>query len=123
MRYRSQCAPWSGAALATYSAEIMAVRRLLAVAAFAFALLATGCSSMTGVQRLFIWGTDFSLTRDVAYGTDSRQKLDIYTPRAAPKATVLFFYGGSWTSGDRNLYRFLGQALASRGYQLVVADY
>lgn len=104
--------------------EIMTGRRLAIVAAIAFSLLVVGCSSMSGVQRVFIWGTDFKLSQDVAYGADPRQKVDIYTPRKAPpKATVLFIFGGSWTGGSRDLYRFLGQAFASRGYQLVVADY
>jgi acetyl esterase/lipase len=79
---------------------------------------------MNGGQRLLVWGTDFRLEQAIAYGPDARQTLDIYTPRrVAPRATVLFLYGGSWKSGDRGLYRFLGQAFASRGYQLAVADY
>lgn len=75
-------------------------------------------------QRLLVWGTDFTLASGISYGPEPRQRLDVYTPRRGPpKATVLFFYGGSWKSGSRSLYRFLGQAFASRGYQLVVADY
>jgi acetyl esterase/lipase len=85
----------------------------------------SGCTaSMNITQRVLIWGTGFDLKTDLAYGADPRQKLDIYTPKgAAPKATVVFIYGGSWTSGTKSLYRFLGQAFAARGYQLVVADY
>jgi len=87
------------------------------------AVLAGGCSMSTG-QRLLIWGTDFTLRSAIPYGSDPRQKLDIYTPSRQPvRATVLFLYGGSWKSGARDLYRFLGQAMASRGYQLAVADY
>lgn len=79
---------------------------------------------MSFIQKALIWGTDFRIETDLAYGPEDRQKLDIYTPRGgAPKATVLFLYGGSWTSGTKSLYRFLGQALAGRGYQTVVADY
>jgi acetyl esterase/lipase len=36
---------------------------------------------------------------------------------------VVFFYGGSWTSGERADYKFVGEALASRGIVAVVADY
>lgn len=36
---------------------------------------------------------------------------------------VVFFYGGSWSSGARGDYRFVGEALASRGIVAVVADY
>jgi acetyl esterase/lipase len=62
---------------------------------------------------------------DVAFGSDARQKLDVYTPRdlkgAAP--VVVFFYGGSWNSGRRQDYAFVGEALASRGIVAVIADY
>ena len=36
---------------------------------------------------------------------------------------VVFFYGGSWNTGDRAQYRFVGAALASRGVLTLVADY
>ena len=36
---------------------------------------------------------------------------------------VVFFYGGSWNSGARDDYTFVGEALASRGIVAVVADY
>jgi acetyl esterase/lipase len=64
-----------------------------------------------------------------AYGPDPRQRLDIYQPKnlspANDKQTsmVVFFYGGSWSSGERADYRFVGEALASQGIVVVVADY
>lgn len=65
-------------------------------------------------------------TRAVAYGPDRRHRLDIYTPSRVPPATapvVVFLYGGGWTEGDRHLYRFLGAALARRGFLTVIPDY
>jgi acetyl esterase/lipase len=61
----------------------------------------------------------------IAYGPNPRQKLDIYAPRvrAASAPVVVFFYGGSWNSGGRQDYPFVGRALASLGYITVVADY
>ena len=69
----------------------------------------------------------------IAYGPHERLKLDAYTPNrdetttpaAAAKGAplVVFFYGGSWNSGHRATYRFVGQALASRGFATVIADY
>ena len=99
--------------------------RLGLAAALVGSLFLAACTgSMSLIQRALIWETGFSAVRDVAYGGDPRQKLDIYTPRGAPpQATVMFVYGGSWTSGSRTLYRFLGQALAGRGYQTVIPDY
>ncbi|NNG64296.1 alpha/beta hydrolase, partial [Pseudomonas fragi] len=40
--------------------------------------------------------SSFDMTRDIAYGADPRQALDIYRPRQpAPGApVVIFFYGG-----------------------------
>jgi acetyl esterase/lipase len=35
----------------------------------------------------------------------------------------VFFHGGSWNYGDRKDYKFVGEALASRGILAVVADY
>ena len=59
------------------------------------------------------------------YGPDPRQKLDVYGPTAASGASpvVMFFYGGNWASGYRQGYAFVGQALASRGFVVVIADY
>ncbi|SEC92794.1 Acetyl esterase/lipase [Pseudomonas saponiphila] len=70
-------------------------------------------------------GSTFIKTRDIAYGSDPRQKLDVYQPRqAAPGApVVVFFHGGSWNSGSRSDYDFVGEALASRGMVAVLADY
>ncbi|MBL0923153.1 MAG: alpha/beta hydrolase [Sphingomonadaceae bacterium] len=65
-------------------------------------------------------------TVGIAYGTDERQKLDIYVPtgradRAYP--VLVFFHGGAWRDGERKGYGFLGRALAARGVVTVVADY
>ena len=68
-----------------------------------------------------------TLSPDVAYGTLPRQRLDIYRPTAeAPPGgwpVVVFFHGGSWNRGERADYRFLGDALASRGVLTLIADY
>src|SRR5262245_55759872 len=54
----------------------------------------------------------------LAYGGKPRQKLDVYKPRHAAKAPVLvFFYGGSWQGGSRDLYPFVGTSL--RGLCLI----
>ncbi|ASU38735.1 esterase [Herbaspirillum sp. meg3] len=69
----------------------------------------------------------YQKTADIPYGANPRQKLDIYVPRepAAGKAppVVVFFYGGSWNDGSRKDYDFVGEALSSRGFIVVVADY
>ena len=58
------------------------------------------------------------------YGDAPRQMLDVYRPRHATRAPlVVFFYGGSWQNGSRELYAFLGRALAAQGIVTVVPDY
>ncbi|MCT4499174.1 alpha/beta hydrolase [Pseudomonas sivasensis] len=91
----------------------------LAVAAFLSA-----CSPIKVLNALTPSST-FTKTSSIAYGDDPRQKLDIYRPaNAAPKApVVVFFYGGSWNSGAKADYAFVGEALASRGIVAVIADY
>ena len=60
----------------------------------------------------------------LCYGAGPRQRLDVYRPRHAAKAPVLvFFYGGSWQRGSRDLYRFVGASLAAQGIVTVVPDY
>ncbi len=66
------------------------------------------------------------VVRGAAFGTDPRQKLDIYaptTPSARPWPVIVFIYGGSWNSGIREGYGFVGRALASRGFLVAIPDY
>ena len=61
----------------------------------------------------------------VAYGPGDRGRLDVYAPRrpAAHAPIAVFIYGGSWQSGAKSMYRFVGVALASRGIVTVIPDY
>lgn len=62
---------------------------------------------------------------DLAYGEDARQRLDVHRPRdaAGPSPVVIFFYGGSWQSGEKRHYRFVAQALARHGVMTVIPNY
>ncbi|MEO6152393.1 MAG: alpha/beta hydrolase [Croceibacterium sp.] len=62
----------------------------------------------------------------IPYGEGARRKLDVYAPRGAAvdhRPVVVFFYGGSWNSGTRAGYSFVGRALAARGIVTVIPDY
>jgi acetyl esterase/lipase len=90
--------------------------------AAAIALL-SACSPAPFLNLLVPRG-GYAIHRAIAYGADPRQKLDVYVPNGAKGATVLlFFYGGSWQSGNRDMYLAFGQAFASAGIVTVVADY
>ncbi|MDB5817009.1 MAG: esterase [Rhizobacter sp.] len=85
-----------------------------------------GCSPIRAVNALTPTGT-YTLAADLPYGDLPRQKADVYRPTSAPPAggfpIAVFFYGGTWNSGDRADYKFLGEALASRGVLTYLADY
>jgi acetyl esterase/lipase len=61
----------------------------------------------------------------IAYVEGPRRRLDVYVPRqsAGARPVIVFFYGGSWNSGDRRGYGFVGKALAARGFVTVIPDY
>ena len=101
------------------------LRRLFCLAMGGCLLLAmTACSPLKLLNALTPDGS-FDKTEGIAYGADPRQKLDVYVPShpVANAPVVVFFYGGSWNSGSRSDYGFVGEALASRGIVAVLADY
>jgi acetyl esterase/lipase len=66
-----------------------------------------------------------SVKHGVAYGSLPRQKYDLYRPAKADAdaPVIVFVYGGSWRSGNRKDYEFVGNALARRGFITAIADY
>lgn len=61
----------------------------------------------------------------IGYGSLERQKLDVYNSKGEVQnlPVVVFFYGGSFQSGRRQDYRFVGEALTARGFIAVIPDY
>ncbi len=67
----------------------------------------------------------YHLDRAIPYGDGPRRTLDVYRPKQVAPGTpvVVFFYGGSWDSGTRGFYRFVGAVLAREGVVAVIPDY
>jgi acetyl esterase/lipase len=87
------------------------------------ALLLTGCSP-SAVLNLMAWQRGVEVTRSIPYGEGARRTLDVYRLNAAAAApVVVFFYGGSWQTGSKQIYQFVAAALARQGYVVVVPDY
>ena len=90
----------------------------------------SACSPL-GIVNAFTPLNTYAATENIAYGAEPRQRLDVYEPRGGDTGltpangypVVVFFYGGTWTSGARSDYRFVGEALASRGIVAIIADY
>jgi len=88
------------------------------------AALVSACSPARVVNWLVPRG-GYDLHEAIAYGADTRRQMDVYVPHGltAPAPVLLFFYGGSWQTGQRQDYRALGQTFAAAGIVTVVADY
>jgi len=96
---------------------------LLSIASFI--VFASGCDSVAFlIANTATLAGRYDRSIDHSYGPEARQKLDVYSPRGAKdRPVVVFFYGGSWQAGRRGLYRFVGAALAERGFIAVLPDY
>jgi acetyl esterase/lipase len=105
----------------------MTSRLLWAGARLAAALLVALPTNGCGPKLLDALVPDdgYRVERDLAYGDLPRRRLDVYVPEglAGPAPVVVFFYGGRWQSGDKGQYRFVGEALAARGFIAVIPDY
>lgn len=89
------------------------------------ASLAAACSPLSMFATLTPKDAARARGRAIAYGPEPRQRLDVYAPRAeaGPAPVAIFFYGGSWDSGRREDYGWVGRALAAQGFLTIVADY
>lgn len=91
------------------------------------ALLAAACAParlLSGLDRVTGGGAGSKrVASGVRFGSHG-QRLDVYAPEGTGSwPVVVFFYGGSWTSGTRGGYAFAGRALAGQGFVAVVPDY
>lgn len=90
--------------------------------------LLSACSPIglvNGVAKVY----PAEVQRDIRYGDDPKQALDLYLPSperltpGQPTPVVVFFYGGSWNSGDKSMYGFIGRRMAAAGFITAVANY
>lgn len=106
----------------------MTARGFYLVAAAA-ALLGAACSPLKTFDSLVPKDGGVARPgRGLAYGEGPRRTLDVYVPEAISgrpggRPVVIFFYGGSWNSGTRRGYAFVGRALAAQGFVTIIPDY
>lgn len=95
--------------------------------AIAASLFAAGCSPLGVFDTLVPKdGGTAKVASAIPYGSAPRQTLDVYAPRRGAigqRPVIVFFYGGSWNSGSRSGYAFVGKALAAQGFIVVIPDY
>ncbi len=88
-------------------------------------------SLLSGCQAILFSGFnattsrgDVTIERSIVFDPQHGLALDVYRPRDARQApVVVFFYGGSWKSGKRQWYRWVGERLAQQGLVVVIPDY
>lgn len=65
-----------------------------------------------------------TLNRDIAFLPGNSARLDVYQPAGANNCPVLVYvYGGSWNSGNKELYAPIAQRLLPEGLVVVLPDY
>lgn len=92
-----------------------------------FLLALSGCAQLafTAVNLPSRFG-DMEVLHDLSYGSEQSQKLDIYLPVGAHDKdldVIVFFYGGRWTYGEKNYYRFVGSAFTAKNFIVVIPDH
>ena len=75
------------------------------------------------------------VSKDILYGDESLQDLDVYYPKPLAQAmqaqavmndtypVIVFVHGGSWENGNKEDYAFVGQSFAQAGYITVVINH
>ncbi len=93
-----------------------------------FALI-SGCSALdliNTIAKVHPVKSKKNIAFDSAY---PRLNYDLYYPSAPKQAqssktpVIVFFYGGSWNSGEKSEYEFVGRSLASKGFIVAVPNY
>jgi arylformamidase len=60
---------------------------------------------------------------DLAYGSTSRQAIDLFLPRARAAPLMVFIHGGYWQSRDRKDFSFVAGPLLERGAAVALLGY
>lgn len=85
-------------------------------------LLLGACASPQMMNRMAS-DEGYKLVQNVPYQRSRGLDADVYyPPKAGDAPVIVFFYGGRWQQGDKAEYRFVGQALASRGFVAVLPN-
>lgn len=89
-------------------------------------LTLAACTTMDTLNALTP-DTAYVRNTGVRYADGRRGLLDIYVPRqpacGGKAPVVVFFYGGTWNSGERADYAFVAANLARHGILTVIPDY
>ena len=91
-------------------------------------MLLSACTNLAlkAINTPSYLSAEIRVEKGLAYGDQAHQKLDLYLPPESVNSNrqlVIFVYGGDWTSGSREGYFFVADALTSAGYAVAIPDY
>lgn len=119
--------------------QVLHAKTLLGAGALALALALLGQGAFAG--PLLDWVVErqaareqhrdeqagIHIVRDVPYGSDARQRFDVYTPRQAKDAPVIFMvHGGAWKIGDKAVESVVENKVArwvAKGFVFISTNY
>jgi acetyl esterase/lipase len=71
-----------------------------------------------------VLGKDTVAKKDIAYGTDEKQKLDVYSPKDAKgRPVVVYIHGGEWTKGDKSEVSYKPKFFTENGIVFASMNY
>jgi acetyl esterase/lipase len=84
-------------------------------------------ATLVGRRQAVALPADVEVRQDLAYGPEPRHRLDVYSPRGAQSAPIVFMvHGGGWMFGDKRASNVVNAKVARwapRGYILVSPNY
>lgn len=92
---------------------------LIKIALFSFLILLQGCAfqQVTRTKNLTYLEAD-------SVASMPEKQLNVFAPKGAKDLPVLIFiHGGSWKSGNKEIYDFLGSRMARKEVVTVIIDY
>lgn len=85
-------------------------------------LLMSGCTGLGAINSMTT-NEGYHVTNNVQYDRTTGEAVDVYNTAQLQNApVVVFFYGGRWSVGSKEDYKFVGQALTAQGFVVVIAD-
>lgn len=95
----------------------------LILACIASLLVLSGCSGTSALNSITP-SRGYAQATNLPFDPATNLRLDVYTPNSAKNApVVLFVYGGRWSGGNKEEYKWMGEALASRGFVAVLPNH
>lgn len=60
---------------------------------------------------------------DLAYGSNPRQRYDLFLPEARPRGLAVFIHGGYWKAFDKSYWSHLAHGAIGRGHAVALPSY